>query len=182
MDTLAAITQWDFSLLDALQGCRTPFFDKFFSLITHLGDHGLFCIALALVLLCIPRTRRLGLCVAIALLLDLLLVNIIIKPLVDRPRPYELQPFELLISAPRESSFPSGHAAAAFAAVTALTLNRSKLAIPMGILAAIISFSRLYLYVHYPTDVFAGILTGILCGLLAWLLCRWILSKKHIFK
>ena len=175
---MAAVTQWDFSILDALQGCRTPFLDRFFSAVTHLGDHGYFWIALALVLLCIPRTRKLGLCVALALILDLLLCNILIKPLVARPRPYALREIELLISAPKDASFPSGHAAAACAAVTALTLERSKLAIPMGIVAAVIAFSRLYLFVHYPTDVFAGILLGVLCGLVSWGICKRIHALK----
>ena len=176
---MAAVTQWDFSILDALQGCRTPFLDRFFSAVTHLGDHGYFWIALALVLLCIPRTRKLGLCVALALILDLLLCNILIKPLVARPRPYALREIELLISAPKDASFPSGHAAAACAAVTALTLERSKLAIPMGIVAAVIAFSRLYLYVHYPTDVLAGVLLGCLCGLAGWLVCQRALCARR---
>ena len=174
-----AVTQWDFSILDALQGCRTPFPDKFFSAVTHLGDHGFFWIALALVLLCIPRTRRLGLCVAIALILELLACNILIKPLAARPRPYALRAVELLIEAPKDYSFPSGHAAAAFAAAGALALSRSRLAIPAGILAAIIAFSRLYLFVHYPTDVLAGILLGCLCGLGSWLVCQRALCARR---
>lgn len=167
-----AITQWDLSILDTLQGCRTPFLDKFLSAITHLGDHGYFWIVFALVLLCIPRTRKLGVCVALALLLDLLLCNIILKPLIARPRPYALREITLLISPPGDYSFPSGHAAAAFAATSALALRRSRLTVPVLILALVIAFSRLYLYVHYPTDVFAGILIGSLCGLMSWAICK----------
>ena len=173
-----AITQWDLSILDVLQGCRTPFLDKFFSAITHLGDHGIFWIIFALALLCIPRTRKLGVCVALALILDLLLCNILLKPLVARPRPYVLREIELLIEAPADYSFPSGHAAAAFTAAAALTLRRSRLTVPVLILALIVSFSRLYLYVHYPTDVLAGIALGCLCGLMAWLICRRLPTKK----
>ncbi len=173
-----AITQWDFSILEALQGCRTPFLDKFFSAVTHLGDHGILWIILALALLCIPRTRRLGLCVALALVLDLLLCNILIKPLVARPRPYALRELALLIDAPKDFSFPSGHAAASLAAASALALNRSRLTVPALAAALVICFSRLYLYVHYPTDVLAGILLGCLCGLMAWLICRRIPSKS----
>ena len=173
-----AITQWDLSILDALQGCRIPFLDKVLSAVTHLGDHGIFWILFALALLCIPRTRRLGVCVALALILDLLLCNVLIKPLVARPRPYALREFALLIDAPKDFSFPSGHAAAASAATVALALKRSRLTVPVLILALIIAFSRLYLYVHYPTDVFAGILLGSLCGLMAWLICRRIPTKK----
>ena len=172
--SMDAITQWDLSILDALQGCRIPFLDKVLSAVTHLGDHGIFWILFALALLCIPRTRRLGVCVALALILDLLLCNVLIKPLVARPRPYALREIELLIDAPKDFSFPSGHAAAAFAAASALALRRSRLTVPALLLALVICFSRLYLYVHYPTDVLAGIFLGCLCGILSWLICRMI--------
>ena len=169
---MGAVTQWDLSILDALQGCRIPFLDRVLSAVTHLGDHGIFWILFALALLCIPRTRRLGVCVALALILDLLLCNVLIKPLVARPRPYALREIELLIDAPKDFSFPSGHAAAAFAAASALALRRSRLTVPALLLALVICFSRLYLYVHYPTDVLAGIFLGCLCGLISRLVCR----------
>ena len=173
------VTYWDLSVLDALQRFRTPGLDAFFSTITHLGDGGIFWIAAALVLLCIPKTRKLGFCVAIALVFDALLCNVLIKPLADRVRPYELRDVVLLIRQPKDASFPSGHAAAAFAVSTALACKRSRLAIPAGILATVIAFSRLYLYVHYPTDVFAGIALGALCGWLGFLVSRRILQKKE---
>ena len=163
---MSPITLWDLSVLDALQSCRTPFFDAFFSTVTHLGDGGILWIAFTLMLLCIPKTRRLGLCVALALIFDLLLCNICIKPLVNRIRPYAIREVVLLVKAPTDASFPSGHAAAAFAVSSALAWRRNRLAIPAVILAAIIAFSRLYLYIHYPTDIFAGIVLGSLCGTL----------------
>ncbi len=163
------ITIWDLSILDTLQSCRTPFWDSFFSAATHLGDKGIVWIALAIVLLCIPKTRRLGLCVAAALLLDVTLCNILIKPLVGRIRPYAIRDVVLLVRAPTDASFPSGHAAAAFAATGALACGRSRLAVPAAAVAAVICFSRLYLYIHYPTDVFAGIVLGALCGALGYL-------------
>ena len=173
------ITIWDLSALDALQRCRTPGLDAFFSTVTHLGDGGIFWICLAVLLLCIPKTRRLGLCVALALVFDGLLCNVLIKPLAARVRPYELRNVVLLIRQPTDASFPSGHAAAAFAVSTALACKRSRLAIPAAVLAAVIAFSRLYLYVHYPTDVFAGIILGALCGWLGFLVSRRILRKKE---
>ena len=177
------ITIWDLSVLDALQGFRTPGLDAFLSTITHLGDGGIFWIAVALVLLCVPKTRKLGLCVAAALLFDVLLCNVLIKPLAARVRPYEFRDVVLLIRQPTDASFPSGHAAAAFAVTTALARRRSRLAIPAAVLAVTVAFSRLYLYVHYPTDVFAGIALGALCGWLGCLvydrlLCR-IFRKKE---
>ncbi|MBE6931816.1 MAG: phosphatase PAP2 family protein [Ruminococcaceae bacterium] len=160
------ITQWDLSVLDAIASLRTPFLDNFFSAVTHLGDTGIVWIVLALILLCIRKTRPLGVCMALALIFDLLLCNMILKPLVGRIRPYELREVALLIKAPHDASFPSGHTAVSFAAAGVVALRRSKLAIPALILASIIAFSRLYLYVHFPTDVLGGILVGMICALL----------------
>lgn len=160
------ITQWDFSVLDAISSLHTPFLDSFFSAVTHLGDAGILWIVLALVLLCVPKTRPLGVCVALALIFDLLLCNLCLKPLVGRPRPFALRELALLIEAPHDASFPSGHTAVSFAAAGVAALRKSKLAIPALILAAIIAFSRLYLCVHFPTDVLGGIVVGLLCALL----------------
>ena len=173
------ITIWDLSVLDALQRCRTPALDSFFSTVTHLGDGGILWIAVALALLCVPKTRRLGLCVALALIFDLLLCNLCIKPLVGRVRPYAIRDVVLLVRAPTDASFPSGHAAAAFTVSCALALRRSRLAIPAVLLAFVIAFSRLYLFIHYPTDVFAGIALGALCGWLGCFVCGRILRKKE---
>ena len=113
-------------------------------------------------LLCIPRTRRAGVTVALALVLDLIVCNGILKPLFDRVRPCVVNPaVELLVRCPTDASFPSGHTAASFAAVSALVAAGSRLWIPGLVLAVLIAVSRLYLYVHWPTDVLAG-------GLLGW--------------
>lgn len=160
------MTQWELSVLDAIAACRNPVLDAFFSAITHLGDAGILWIVLALSLLCIRKTRPLGVCMALALILDLLLCNLMLKPLVGRIRPFALREVALLIKAPQDASFPSGHAAASFAAAGVLALRRSKLAIPALILAITIAFSRLYLYIHFPTDVLGGMLVGLLCAAL----------------
>ena len=73
---------------------------------------------------------------------------------------------------PTDYSFPSGHTAASFAAVTALFFAKEKYRYPALVLAVLIAFSRLYLYVHYPTDILGGILVGILCGVIAYLITR----------
>ena len=160
------ITQWDFSVLDAIAACRNPVLDAFFSAVTHLGDAGMLWIVLALGLLCFRKTRPLGLCMALALIFDLLLCNLCLKPLIDRPRPFALREIILLIEAPHDASFPSGHTAASFAAAGVLALRKSKLSVPALLLAILIAFSRLYLYVHFPTDVIGGIVVGLLCAYL----------------
>ena len=114
--------------------------------------------------------------VAAALCIDLILCNGILKNLVARVRPFDVNTaVQLLVKAPRDFSFPSGHTAASFTAVMALYLTgEKKLFLPALVLAVLIAFSRLYLYVHYPTDVLGGVFVGLLCGYLGWQLVQWV--------
>jgi undecaprenyl-diphosphatase len=110
-----------------------------------------------------------GVAMLCALVLDLFVCNIVLKPLVARIRPFDVNTaVQLLIARPTDYSFPSGHTTAAFAATSALYFSRRRLWIPALALAALIAFSRLYLYVHYPTDILAGIVVGIGVGYLGW--------------
>lgn len=152
----------ELAVLNWIQTLRTGWLDGVMVAVSTLGDAGAVWIVLALVLLCIPRTRRAGVAVALALVLDLIVCNGILKPLFDRVRPCVVNPAaELLVRCPTDASFPSGHTAASFAAVSALRAAGSRLWIPGLVLAVLIAVSRLYLYVHWPTDVLAG-------GLLGW--------------
>ena len=156
----------DISILDFMQTYfRNDLFDAVMPWITRLGDYGILWIFCALVLLVIPKTRRVGGILAVSLALEALLCNVILKPLVARTRPYEVNTMiELLIARPLDYSFPSGHTAAAFASALALYFGRNRLWIPALILAVLLAFSRMYLYVHYPSDVLAGALIGIAAG------------------
>lgn len=173
------MTAIDLSLLDFIQThLRSGIGDILMPLITRLGDSGIVWIILTLVLLCNKKYRVVGFCVAFALAIDVTLVNVIIKPLVARIRPYEINTaVALLITKPNDFSFPSGHAAVSFAAVSALYFQRSKLWIPAMVLSILIAYSRLYLYVHYPSDVVAGIILGIFAGILAQLAVKSVLPK-----
>ncbi len=156
--------------LDFLQTIHTPLLDKILAFITSLGNAGIIWIVLAVVLLILPKTRKAGIIIAAALLADLVLCNLILKNLVARVRPYDVNTaIAILIKKPLDFSFPSGHTAASFAAMTALFLAKMKKAwIAALILAILIAFSRLYFYVHYPTDVLGGIVVGILSGVLGY--------------
>ncbi len=156
--------------LDFLQTIHTPLLDKILAFITSLGNAGIIWIVLAVVLLILPKTRKAGIIVAAALLVDLILCNLILKNLVARVRPYDVNTaISILIKKPLDFSFPSGHTAASFAAMTALFLAKMKKAwIASLILAVLIAFSRLYFYVHYPTDVLGGIVVGVLSGVIGY--------------
>lgn len=156
--------------LDFLQTIHTPPLDKILAFITSLGNAGIIWIVLAVVLLILPKTRKAGIIVAAALLMDLILCNLILKNLVARVRPYDVNTaIAILIKKPLDFSFPSGHTAASFAAMTALFLAKMKKAwIAALILAVLIAFSRLYFYVHYPTDVLGGAVVGILSGIIGY--------------
>lgn len=152
--------------LDWIQNIRTPVGDAVMCFITKLGNAGMIWIVLAVILLLIPKTRKSGLVMMAALCIDLVVCNGILKNLFARIRPCDVNTqIQLLIARPDDFSFPSGHTAASFAAVAALYFSgERKLWKPALILACLIAFSRLYLYVHYPTDILGGILVGIAAG------------------
>ncbi len=168
------ITNMDFSILEFISNnLRCGVLDALMPQITRLADDGIFWIMLALVLMIFQKTRRFGIAMIIAMVLDLLLCNVTLKPLVGRPRPFALRDVTPLISPPGDFSFPSGHTAVSFAAAGALTFYKAPGRVWALVLAAVIGFSRLYLYVHYPTDVLGGIAVGLLCGWIGvWLTKR----------
>ncbi len=142
--------------------------------ITSLGNAGAFWIALTVALLIFRRTRKTGAYCAAAMLLTLLVVNVAIKPLVARTRPYELvEGLHLMISRQKDYSFPSGHSANSLScAWTIFRLAPRKYGVPALVLAVLISLSRLYVGVHFPTDVLAGAAIGIAMSELAQRLLR----------
>lgn len=173
----------ELQLLDMIQKLRTPFLDRVMVLLSAAGNAGIIWMALALVLLIIPRTRKCGIILSAALFTDLILCNGILKNLVRRVRPCDVQTaVKLLVARPRDYSFPSGHTAAAFAAVMGLYLSgMRKLWKPALVLACLMGFSRMYLYVHYPTDILAGILVGILSGYVGYRLAATVVKRAGRF-
>lgn len=142
-----------------------PALDTFFKGLTLLANGGRIWIALCLVLILFPKTRIAGVQIALSLALTSLVVNLGIKPVVGRTRPYTAAHFTTIVPHPSGTSFPSGHTAAAFATAWAFFLCFKK-AHPgwcawVLVLAGLVGFSRLYLFVHYPTDVLAGAGIGI---------------------
>lgn len=168
-------------LLDQIQQyLANDFLNLLIPRVSSLGDAGLIWIVLSVLLLLFPKTRKAGLASGIALLFMLVTGNMILKPLVARLRPFAVNTaVELLIPPPTDFSFPSGHTYASFASASAIFRNSRRIGIPALILAFLIAFSRLYLYVHYPTDVLFGILLGILAGWIGNRLSERLLRQRR---
>lgn len=170
----------EIQILNMIQNLRTPLGDIIVPLITRLGDAGIIWIILTLILLLIPKTRKTGIIMTAALLVDLVLCNLLLKNLVARTRPFDVNTaVQLLVAKPRDYSFPSGHTAASFASVTALYFaGEKKMWKAALVLAVLIALSRLYLYVHYPTDIIGGVIFGSLSGYLGYKIVGWIQKQK----
>ena len=164
------MTALEISFLNGLQQTiGNSFFDVFFKLITHLGDAGIFWIILTVALLCFKKTRKIGLGMGIALAFGLVFGNILLKNLIARARPFTheealIHAEDLLVSMPRDYSFPSGHTLASFSCATVIFAYNKKWGIPAYILAALIAFSRMYLFVHFPTDILGGLVLSFACA------------------
>lgn len=170
-------------ILLELQENRQDWLTTILKAISHIGDFGLVWIVLAVLFLVTASYRLLGIKVLTALTLVLLLNNLLLKNLIDRQRPFEvISELSRLVAEPAGASFPSGHTAGAFAAGWLLYkyLPR-RYGLPLLILGALMGFSRMYVGVHYPSDVLAGAVVGCLCGWLADLLITkyWIVRKSH---
>lgn len=146
---------------------KCGFLDWFMPLVTKLGDGGIFWIIVAVVLLFTKKYRKVGAMMGVAMILGLLIGNLTLKPLIARVRPYDMPGVDvnLLVEKLSDKSFPSGHTLVCFEAATVLMINDKRLGIPALIIAITVALSRLYLFVHYPTDVLAGVILGVLFGL-----------------
>ena len=159
---------FEFSILHLIQSLRTPLFDHIVLFITSLANYVWYILIIWLLLN--KPTRKLGVILAVAMILQYLINGGILKHLFARVRPCNVDTtVDLLIKRPKGFSFPSGHSAAAFCVVGVLYGAKiRKLFWPVLVLAVLIGFSRLYLYVHFPTDVFVGALCGFTIGYGVW--------------
>ena len=156
-------------LLQIQQHLRTDMLTPFMKIVTFLGNGGWFWILCAVVLLAVPKTRKTGYAAVLSLIFGVIVTNLLLKNIVARPRPFaEIEALIPLIAKPTDFSFPSGHTTASFAvALVMLRMLQKKIGIPAVVLAALVAFSRLYLGVHYPTDVLTGFVVALVGSSLA---------------
>lgn len=164
------ITEFDFTILRFIrENLSCEFLDFLMPIITMLGEYGCVWIVIALAFLFFKKTRRNGIAMSAALLAGVLIGNLIIKNLVARDRPCWIdESVTMLIAVPHDFSFPSGHTTASFAAAVVILHQNWKAGIGAYVLAVLIAFSRMYLYVHFPTDVLAGVILGTAFGIAAY--------------
>ncbi len=171
---------WEFSFLYFLQELHHPVLDKIMVFITSLGNDGLFWIGLAVLMVFFKKYRKCAISIGISLLLMELIGNVILKELIMRDRPCWIDPaVELLVKAPSSYSFPSGHTFAGFAAAVTVFLNHRKEGIAAIVLASLIAFSRMYIFVHFPTDILGGMVFGTGVAVLVYFMVhRWRLLQR----
>lgn len=160
---------------------RQDWMTSFWRFVTFLGDGGWFWIVMSLILLIPRKTRRVGITALLALGIGALITNVALKNIVARTRPYEvMEELVLLVNFQTDFSFPSGHSCASFAAAMVYYwMLPRKYGIPAVVLAALIAFSRLYVGVHYPSDVIVGIAVGIFAARLLYVVQHKIEKKKE---
>ncbi len=177
----------DLSVFQWIQSIQNPILNAIMVDITTLGNAGAIFIVLGFVLLFTKKYRKAGLTVLVALIVMLLCNDLFLKEFFARIRPFDLfasnpqkyaewgteYVFPNLVYKPTSYSFPSGHTASAFAAAMAVLWYNRKIGVPTFIFAAIMGFSRIYVQVHYCSDVIAGLITGTICGLFAVLIVRF---------
>lgn len=177
MDTILGI---DNAILDFIQNnICSPILDDFMVFVTKLGNGARIWILISLFLLLLKKYRKYGIMMILSLGISEVIGDDIIKHLVERARPCHINTsVELLINTPTSFSFPSGHTFKGFASATVLYFMNKKIGIGAYILAILIAFSRMYLYVHYPSDILGGGILGILVGIVVVKLYKKYINDK----
>lgn len=162
--------QLEFSILYAIQNIHTGFLDRFILAVMNItGSYGQLWVILAVLLLFFKKTRKTGFTILISYAIVFVVGQYGLKDLIARPRPCHIdETVALLVSRPSSFSCPSTHSAWAFAATASVFSWHKKFGIVVGVIALIVAFGRLYLFVHFPTDVLFGIALGILFAFVAY--------------
>ena len=181
----------DLAVFEWVQGIRNPVLTVLMKVITTLGDEGILFIAIGLILLLTKKHRKIGLAILVALVVMLICNNFVLKEIFARERPFNLFAtfpekyadwggeaaryiYPDFVKAPHSYSFPSGHTSSAFAAGVAVLLLNRKFGIPATIFAFIMGFTRIYVGVHYTTDVISAAIVGIIYAIAGVIIAKYL--------
>lgn len=173
----------ELAILEWLQSIHGTFLDQVMIFITTTGNYGAVWIILGCVMICFEGWRRCGVATVVSTIAAYYLVELVLKAIFCRERPFMVEEFQLLIPPPSSWSFPSGHSAAALAGATAILIHKHRWGVAAIVYALLIAISRLYLTVHWPTDVLAGSLLGIgVAFFTVWFMSRYIPYFRELDK
>ena len=176
---LAWIQQIDWTILHWIQGTlHNNVLDFLMPAITTLGNNGAIWLIAAAAITISKKYRAYGIALFAVLAIGIVVNNLYLKPLIARPRPCWIESVPMLIAIPKDYSFPSGHTVSSIISAYMLTVANRQFGYVAIPLAALISFSRLYLYVHFPSDILASITLGILFGAIT----TWVLKKYEFHR
>lgn len=175
------INKIDFFILDFIQDNLTSdFLDIIMPKVTLLGELGAIWIILSVVLIITKKYRKYGIFMLVGMLIGVIVGNLLLKNLVARERPFSGSQITLLISPPSDYSFPSGHTLSSVIGASVMIAANRKFGFFAIPLAVLIAFSRLYLYVHFPTDVLFAALLGIIISIFTVIFGNYLLKKKEV--
>jgi len=160
-----AMGRWEFDILYGLQKLHGPWLDRAMVFATGLADHGRLWVALGLLFLSFSKTRHLGLSLLLSVGLGYVTGNLVLKNLFARSRPCWIRrDVALLVPVPKDFSFPSGHTLVSFEGAFSIWGHNRKWGAAALAVASVVAFSRMYLFVHFPTDILGGIALGAVNG------------------
>lgn len=172
----------EFGILNFIQdNLRSPVMDVIMPWLSYIGENGLIWIVICIAMLFFKKSRRFGVLALIALSFVFVVGELGVKNIVERVRPCNVPGvnIDMLVEKPSSFSFPSGHSSSSFAVATIIFIWDKRFGIPALILAGAIAFSRMYVYVHFPTDVLVGVIFGIVGAVLTYYIYKKFFLKKE---
>lgn len=169
---------WEFTFLNALQNIHNTILDNIMIFLSTIGEYGIIWIIISITLIINKKTRTCGILSLCVLVLNFIECDLILKNIIQRQRPCVVNPIDMIINTPHSYSFPSGHTSSSFAVATTIFIYRKNIGIASLIIAILIAFSRMYLYVHFPTDIIGGIVFGVLNALILYFLYNKFIKNK----
>ncbi|MDO5040718.1 MAG: phosphatase PAP2 family protein [Peptoniphilus sp.] len=165
-------------ILDFIAKFQNTFLDHMAIAFDLLGSKGAVFVIIGLALMIDKRTRKMGIHVIISLIMCLVLGNLLLKPLIGRIRPYARFNIPIIIEPYKDFSFPSGHTYSAFATAFSIKRYDEDLGVFMIFVSVLMAFTRMYLYVHYPTDILGGVALGYVCAKMAEVTLQYVVKKR----